>query len=390
MTFAISDEHSDFRAALRSVMLTQGPLVAAWTSLAESGEYDPKWWARIADEMCIPALLVPESAGGQGRPLAELGLALEEAGRALVGGHLMISSGPVVALLASAAPGSDLLRDQARGKANVAFAIDGPSVHDMEQPPPSAARVGSREIVTGRTRTVVSALRSDHMLVAARRAGRSADDSAVVLLVDARARGVQMRPRPSVDPGRPVCSVDFDHVDAVVLAEGRAAGAAIARAWDVGATCVASESAGAMMRALGDLVRFTAERVQFGAPIGVLQAIRHRCADLLVEAEHALTASRYAAWTADSEPELFPLAASMAKAYACDAFEHAAREHLQLHGGVGFTMEHESHLFLRRAKSSASLFGSATWHRARILTLARSRRRTVHAATSQRRPVRDG
>jgi alkylation response protein AidB-like acyl-CoA dehydrogenase len=368
MTFAMSAEQRDYRAALRDVMRTQGPVLAAWTLLGESGEYDQNWWKRLSQELCLTGLIVPEGSGGQGRPLCDLALALEEAGRALVGGHLLISSGPAAALLGAVAPRSPLLRELAAGRARIGLALDKPGMSGAELPALTVSETASGTVLTGHVQTMVGALPPEKLLIAAQQRRGGATD-AVVGLVDAHAAGVLLTARPAIDPARPTFSAEFREAEFLVLAQGTAADAAAGRAFDVGATCVAAESAGATAQALAELVEFTSRRVQFGVPIGTLQAIRHRCADLLVEAEHAVTAYRYAAWAADAEPRLFPLASSMAKAYATDAFEHAAREHLQLHGGIGFTMDHDSHLFLRRAKSCASLFGSATWHRARMLTI---------------------
>jgi alkylation response protein AidB-like acyl-CoA dehydrogenase len=372
MTFAISPEQRDYRAAVRAAIRAPDGAVAANSLLAESGQYDPAWWRRISAELCLPGLIVPEESGGQGRPLCDLALALEEAGRALVGGHLLVSCGPVAALLGAVAPGSAALRQLAAGRARIGLALGQPPGDGERLPAVSADRTGTGAVLTGRAATVVGAWPPEQLLIAAQRS-RSDGADPLVVLVDMSSPGVRLKMHPGIDTARPTYAAEFEEADAPVLADGTAAGDALGRALDVGAACVAAESAGATAQALADIVAFTSSRIQFGAPIGTLQAIRHRCADLLVEAEHALTASRYAAWTADAQPQLFPLAASMAKAYATDAFEHAAREHLQLHGGIGFTMEHDSHVFVRRAKSCAWLFGSASWHRARLLALARGR-----------------
>ena len=151
-----------------------------------------------------------------------------------------------------------------------------------------------------------------------------------------------------------------------------------AAALDRIATALAAELTGVAQRAMEMAVEYARDRKQFGRPIGAYQAVSHRCAQMLLETEGARSASYYAAWAADAEPETLPLAASMAKAYASDAGWRVTASSLQVHGGIGFTWEHDLHFFLKRAKADGILFGSAREHRERVAELsglARSRPR---------------
>jgi alkylation response protein AidB-like acyl-CoA dehydrogenase len=133
---------------------------------------------------------------------------------------------------------------------------------------------------------------------------------------------------------------------------------------------LAAELVGVAQRAMEMAVAYAKEREQFGRPIGTNQAVSHRCAQMLLEVESARSMTLYAAWTADHEPESLPLAASMAKAYASDAGSRVTTSSLQVHGGIGFTWEHDLHFFLKRAQTDAHLFGSPRSHRERVAALA--------------------
>ena len=150
-------------------------------------------------------------------------------------------------------------------------------------------------------------------------------------------------------------------------------------------TALAAELAGIAQRALEMAVEYAKERKQFGRPIGAYQAVSHRCAQMLLETEGARSAAYYAAWAADNEPETAPLAASMAKAYASDAGTRVTGASLQVHGGIGFTWEHDLHLCLKRASADAVMFGDARWHReqvARMVIDGAGRRRVAAVAGS--------
>jgi alkylation response protein AidB-like acyl-CoA dehydrogenase len=186
-------------------------------------------------------------------------------------------------------------------------------------------------------------------------------------VVDARAPGVSIVPRTSLDTTRRLSDVHFDGVEVEQI---NAPPEAVGHAYLAIATALAAESVGVAQRTLEMATDYAKERKQFGTPIGAYQAVSHACAQMLLETDGARSVTLYAAWTLDHDPERSALAASMAKAYASDAAWRVTAGALQVHGGIGFTWEHDLHLFLKRAKANAHAWGDARWHRGRVAELA--------------------
>jgi len=193
-------------------------------------------------------------------------------------------------------------------------------------------------------------------------------DGPAVFVVDLQAAG---RPatEPAMDLTRPLGWLDLDGVDAT-----RLGGADLAEiALDLGATAVALELLGASDAAMGMAVEYAKDRVQFGRPIGSFQAVKHRCADMLVDVEGIRSSAYWAAWSLGVDDPDRSIAASTAKTWAGDASKRVMASALQVHGGIGFTWEHDLHLFLKRAQLDQSTFGDASWHRARLGRLLRAK-----------------
>jgi alkylation response protein AidB-like acyl-CoA dehydrogenase len=184
------------------------------------------------------------------------------------------------------------------------------------------------------------------------------------VVVEAGAPGMTIARAETLDTTRRLYSVRFDGTPAVPLE-----GSAWEAAWL--AVCVASaaESVGVAQRAMEMAVAYAKERTQFDRPIGSYQAVSHACAQMLLEVEGARAATYWAAWALDHEPETAPMAASMAKAYAADAGRRVTSAALQVHGGIGFTWEHDLHFLLKRAHANARMYGDAAWHRGRVAAL---------------------
>ena len=186
-------------------------------------------------------------------------------------------------------------------------------------------------------------------------------------LVERGADGVTVSAEPSIDLTRRLSSVRFDGVR--VAAEDTLPGRGrrlLRRSSTALCVALAAESTGIAQRTMEMAVEYAKDRQQFGRPIGSYQAVSHRCAQMLLETENSRSAVYGAAWAADAEPESLPLAASMAKAYASDAGWRVPDASIQVHGGIGFTWEHDLHFFLKRGKANAAMFGDAKWHRERV------------------------
>jgi alkylation response protein AidB-like acyl-CoA dehydrogenase len=291
--------------------------------------FEDKGWGRIC-ELGWPALLVAEEDGGLGLGVVELAVVQEELGAAL-------APSPFLSTVAAAALIGEAGSDEQRARWLPALAA-------------------------GEARGTVATLAEDGGWTAV----PDADGADVVVVRDgegwALAEGPSAEPVEALDPTRRLWRVRAD--GALDRLPGDAA-----RAADVIAVALAAESVGVARRAMDMAVEYAKEREQFGRPIGAYQAVSHACAQMLLEVEGARSTVLYAAWALDHEPESGPLAAAMAKAYASDAGWRVPAAALQVHGGIGFTWEHDLHLWLKRGKANAYLWGDAREHRARVAAL---------------------
>ena len=166
-----------------------------------------------------------------------------------------------------------------------------------------------------------------------------------------------------MDQTRKQARLTFDNTPAALVGTDGGGWGIIERVLDLAAVGLAAEQVGGAQMVLEMAVQYAKDRVQFGRPIGSFQAIKHKCADMLLEVESAKSAAYYAGWAASELNDELPSVASLAKAYCSEAYFHAAAENIQIHGGIGFTWEHPAHLYFKRAKSSELLFGDPTYHR---------------------------
>jgi alkylation response protein AidB-like acyl-CoA dehydrogenase len=196
------------------------------------------------------------------------------------------------------------------------------------------------------------------ILVAAR-----SGDGISLFSVEGDAAGLTRTPLTTMDQTRKQARLEFSGVPAKLIgAEGKGWDT-LSRVLDLAAVALAAEQVGGAQKCLDMSVEYAKVRVQFGRPIGSFQAIKHKCADMLLEVESAKSAAYYAGWAAAELNDELPVVASLAKAYCSDAYFHAAAENIQIHGGIGFTWEHDAHLYFKRAKSSELLLGDPTYHR---------------------------
>ncbi|HEY8153664.1 MAG TPA: acyl-CoA dehydrogenase family protein [Myxococcota bacterium] len=369
MNFAFSEEQEAFRAQLRRCFEEHASTAAVFRAMESPTGFDRALWKRLAGELGLPGLHLPEDCGGQGFGFLELGIALQEAGRVLFPSPLFstvclaagailnagteaqkrallpgIASGDTLATLALLEPGGDWSAE------GVQLGFEsGPGGHRL----------------TGSKRFVTDAASADLILVAARRAGTHGLGGIGLFVVRARAPGLAVTPVEPLDATRKLAHVELAGVAAEPLGEPEGAGAALARTLDQARVLLACESAGAAQHCLDSAVAWAKQRVQFARPIGSFQAIQHKCAEVLLEVASAQSAAHFASWAAEQDEGL-PLAAAMAKSFCDEAFLRASQESLHIHGGVGFTWEAEPHLYFKRAKASETLLGPPAFQRARI------------------------
>jgi alkylation response protein AidB-like acyl-CoA dehydrogenase len=297
--------------------------------LAEAGRYDEDGWREMC-ELGWAGIFIDEEYGGQGLGIVELVILMEELGYALA----------PVPYLSNAAAG-------------LALQVAGTDEQRARWLP---------GIASGEVRGTVGLLRDGEA-----RLVPDADSAAVIVLFGSEGGFVV---EPAAVEVESLATIDLTRRFARVRADGGESLAGNGDAQHRIATAVAAELTGVAQRAMEMAVEYARERKQFGRPIGSYQAVSHRCAQMLLEVEGARSATYYAAWCADAEPDTLPLAASMAKAYASDAGWRVTASSLQVHGGIGFTWEHDLHFFLKRAKADGLLYGSARDHRERVAQLS--------------------
>ncbi|ALE73100.1 acyl-CoA dehydrogenase [Pseudonocardia sp. EC080625-04] len=359
--FDVTDEQQELRAGLRR-FAERAHDETVLRALIDTGEgYDRALWARLGGELGALALAVPEELGGAGGTCVDQAVAAEELGAALVTGPLLGTVGLAVPALV-AAPASAardaLLPELAEGTRTAALVAPLTVPYDAA----TAAAVSADDgRLTGTVDHVPDAAAADVLLVAA-----AGPDGPVLAAVDQGTAGVTVTPRGSLDLTRRIARVDLDGAPATVLATGDDADRALRHAFRTAGALLAAEQTGIAQRLLDLTVGYAKERLQFGRPIGSFQAVKHRCADMLVGVEHARTTALHAAWSVASGVDDPDLAVSIAQATCSEVCYRVAADTVQLHGGIGFTWEHPAHLYYKRAVADAALLGSAEAHRERI------------------------
>ena len=225
----------------------------------------------------------------------------------------------------------------------------------------SAAPSDAGFTLTGVKTFVLDGCVADIILVAAR-----TDAGLGIFRVEGEAAGLTRTALPVLDQTRKLARLAFENTPATLLGRDGGADDALARTLDLAAAAIAAEQLGGAEKCLEMAVEYAKTRIQFGRPIGSFQAIKHKCADMLVETELARSAAYHAGFTAAERPEDLHWAASLAKAHCSEAFMNAAAENIQIHGGIGFTWEHPAHIYFKRAKSSELFLGDPVYHRHRL------------------------
>ncbi|MBV8561438.1 MAG: acyl-CoA dehydrogenase, partial [Acidimicrobiia bacterium] len=229
---------------------------------------------------------------------------------------------------------------------------------DAEAITATAGKSGDGYTIDGHKMFVLDGHTADLIIVAAK-----TGDSVSLFTVAGDAEGLTRTPLATMDQTRKQARLEFSGTPAKLLGTEGEGWPVLSRVLDLAAVALAAEQVGGAQRCLDMSVDYAKVRVQFGRPIGSFQAIKHKCADMLLEVESAKSAAYYAGWAAAELNDELPTVASLAKAYCSDAYFHAAAENIQIHGGIGFTWEHDAHLYFKRAKSSQLLLGDPTYHR---------------------------
>jgi alkylation response protein AidB-like acyl-CoA dehydrogenase len=357
MNFELSDDQQSIKRTAKEFLAARyKPETVRTLAEGEDGPTDEQW-LELA-ELGWPGVIVPESDGGLGLGGVELVVIQEEMGYALVPSPLFSTLAAAALLVALGKDGQRerCLGPLANGEVRGSVAIwdeAGGWAPDHSEVELSDGRLTATKVA------VPDAATADFLIVA------GADGSHY--LVETAADGVRVDAERALDPTRRLFTVTLDGAPAEALGrepEG------VAQAYATIVTALAAENVGVAQRAMEMAITYAKDRKQFDRPIGSYQAVSHRCAQMLLEVEGARSLSYWAGWALDNEPDTAMRAASMAKAYAGDTGFRVAASALQVHGGIGFTWEHDLHFFLKRAKTNAHAFGDARWHRDRVAELA--------------------
>src|SRR5579862_575807 len=362
MNFAFSEEQEELRRAVKRFLEDKSPMTEVRRLMETTEGFDRAVWEQMAEQLGLQALTIPEEYGGAGFGYVELTVVLEEMGAALLCAPYFSTVALAANCLLSSGDESakkDFLPGIAGGEtvATLAFTEDS-GRWDLEGITMGATRQGDGWVLDGQKMFVLDGHSAQLVLVAAR-----TGSGVSLFAVEGEAAGLTRTPLATMDQTRKQARLEFASTPARLVGEEGGAGTVLGRTLDLAAVALAAEQVGGAQRCLDMSVDYAKTRIQFGRPIGSFQAIKHKCADMLLEVESAKSAAYYAGWAAAEDSEELPVVASLAKSYCSEAYFHAAAENIQIHGGIGFTWEHDAHLYFKRAKSSELLLGDPSYHR---------------------------
>ncbi|GAA4663421.1 acyl-CoA dehydrogenase family protein [Gordonia humi] len=364
--FAVfTDEQNQLRELVRDFLREKSPESEVRRLMATDDGYDPALWQQMAQDLGLHGLAIPEQYGGHGASWIELGIVLEEMGRALFGSPFF--STVVLAATALIESGDE----EAKQRYLPAIA-DGSLVATVAVPEHSG-RWGTEAVsatathtpdgwtVTGDQKFVLDGATARLIIVPARTASGIS-----LFAVDTAEVDVPRTRLTTLDQTRKFADVQLTGVPVRLIGSEGGGQQILERLLDFAVVALAAEQAGGAQAVLDTSTDYLKTRVQFGQAIGAFQALKHMAADVLIEVESAKSAAYYAVATAAEDNEEFPAAAALAQAYCAEAFVTAAHQNIQFHGGMGFTWEVPAHLYFKRARSSELLFGDADAYRAKL------------------------
>ncbi len=365
--FAFTPEQRELRTAVRKFCTENIDETAVRRLMESEKRFDRAIWRRLGSELGVLGMSVPESDGGVGGSLVDQAVAVEEFGAALACGPLFGTVYLTIPALVASPAGpvrDDLIAALVEGDQTAAFAVGDIAGALNPNVTVTATGTGDDATLTGTVDQVVDGDTADVILLAAK-----GSDGLGLYAVDAAAPGVLRTALVTLDLTRPQATVTLDGARAQLIAGPEEAERVITHALQVGSALLAVEQVGAGQHLLDLSVEYAKSRLQFGRQIGSFQAIKHRLADMLVDLEHARSTAYHAVWALTDGSDDPALAVSIAQATCSAAFSRIAADTIQVHGGIGFTWEHQAHLYFKRAATDAALLGSAEQHRSRVADL---------------------
>jgi alkylation response protein AidB-like acyl-CoA dehydrogenase len=362
---AFTEEQEELRRTMRRFCENRSPSTEVRRLMSTTDGYDPSVWEQMASQLGLQALTIPERHRGAGLGYVELAIVLEEMGRTLLCSPYFATV--VMAVNALLCSGDDdacatYLPSIATGETIATLALAEDSGRwDQDGIQLTADRSGSSWLLNGHKSFVVDGAIANLVLVAARAAA-----GVSLFAVEGEARGMTRSPLLTLDQTRKLARLEFERTPARLIGSDGNAWPGLSRTLDLAVIALAAEEVGGAQRCLDMSVDYAKVRYQFGRPIGSFQAIKHRCADMLLQVESARSAAQYAAWAAAEDSAEIPVVASLSKATCSDAFFFTAAENIQVHGGIGFTWDHDAQLYFKRAKSSQLFLGDSPYHREQL------------------------
>jgi alkylation response protein AidB-like acyl-CoA dehydrogenase len=384
MDFGFSEEQEMLRQSVREFLDTECSMTYVRQMMEDERGYSEEQWKKMA-ELGWTGLIVPESYSGAGLSMVDMVVVLEEMGRVVMPGPFFAST--ILGALAVDLGGTEEQRQRylpglAAGTLKATLAQVEESGRWDAEGIALAARPAAGAFRLSGVKLFVHDAHNADLLVVPVRTGGAGTDGITLLLVETKAKGVSVRVLKTMDQTRKLCEVHFDDVSVgrdAVLGEVDNGWRLLDRLVDRAKVALSAEMCGGAQRVLDMSVEYAKVREQFGKPIGSFQAIQHKCANMMVQVESAKSATYYAAWAVARDVPEAHLAACMAKAYCSDAYRMVSAEGIQIHGGIGFTWEHDMHLYFKRAKGSEVTFGDATWNRELVAQVVLDAPETISA-----------
>jgi alkylation response protein AidB-like acyl-CoA dehydrogenase len=367
MKFSFSSEQEEFRSNLRRFLVEHSPTKEVRRLMETDDGWERDGWRRLNEALGLTALRIPESHGGHGFGFSEIGIVLEEMGRALLCAPYFATAVLATGAIMNAGTEADkqaLLPDIALGDtvATLACAEDD-GRWNAAATTLVATPSGSGYRLDGHKSFVLDGHTADTIVVLARAPGTAGESGLSFFTVRGDTSGLGRRLLKTMDPTRKLARLTFSGVEANLLGEAGTAAAPFGRTMIEASVCLANEMIGGAERLREDALAYAKMRMQFGRQIASFQSMKHKAADMLLDVELAKSAAYYAAGALDDGDADMAATASLAKACASDTYMQTAIHAIQIHGGIGFTWDNDTHLWFKRAKSSEVLFGDASHHR---------------------------
>ena len=371
MKFSFSGEQEEFRSNLRRLLADRSSTKEVRRLMETEAGWERDGWRRINDDLGLTALRIPEAYGGHGFGFGELGIVLEEMGRVLLCAPYFATTVLATGAILNAGTEAEkqaLLPDIAAGAviATVAGAEDG-GQWDAASTKLIATPAEGGFRLDGHKSFVLDGHTADLIVVLARAPGSAGETGLSLFTVPGGASGLARRALNTMDPTRKMARLEFNGVPARLLGTEGAAALPFAKTMTEAAICLANEMVGGAARLREDALAYSLMRMQFGKPIASFQSMKHKAADMLLEVELAKSAAYFAAAALDDGDADIAATASLAKACASDTYLQTAIHAIQIHGGIGFTWDNDTHLWFKRAKASEVLFGDAHYHREQMM-----------------------